>query len=95
MFPLPHLTQSHRNLRCHTGFVEGVLWQAVISAPAGLRIAVDGIDARLSARRRGQAPQPRSGAPKAQSLTAAPPTEAYFVEPSSDAAWLCPSTTNH
>lgn len=36
MFPLPHLTQSHTWLRCPTRFVEGVVWQAVISAPAGL-----------------------------------------------------------
>jgi hypothetical protein len=31
--------------------------------------AVDGMDADFSAVRRGQAPQPRSGAPKAQGLT--------------------------
>src|SRR3954468_16639933 len=43
---------------------------------------VDGTNATLSAARRGQAPQPRSGAPKAPGLTTARPAEGHWSTPS-------------
>src|SRR3954452_17171353 len=43
---------------------------------------VDGTNATLSAARRGQAPQPRSGAPEAPGLTPARPAEGHWSTPS-------------
>ena len=49
--------------------------------------AVDGTNATLSAARRGQAPQPRSGAPEAPGLTPGRPAEGHWSTPSV-VAWV-------
>ena len=68
--------QRHRKL----GACAGVKLEHDASAMEDRTI--DGTNATLSAARRGQAPQPRSGAPEAPGWTPARPAEGHWSTPS-------------